>query len=153
MKKPLLYLCGPYSDNPEERVKEAMRWHGQLISEGFIVFCPHLSHFTHQVRPKNYETWMEQDLALLSKFDVLFRFSMNKSEGSDREVFRAIELNIPWFHDFSDLEKWRNAWMGRGGDPTFEELNNTHDTATWHRVMNREIKRRVELERGQQEQS
>jgi len=98
MDKKLVYVSGPYTHpDPIWNTSLAARIGTGLFKAGFIPFVPHLSMFWHSITPMDYEDWLEIDLAMISKFDFVFRF-FGESKGADRECERAQELSIPIFY-------------------------------------------------------
>ncbi len=96
MKRRLrIYIAGPYTKGDTAfNVREAVLVASELWNLGYAPFVPHLTHFWHMLDPHVYEAWIAYDLEWLSVCDVLWRIP-GESNGADREVARARELNIP----------------------------------------------------------
>jgi nucleoside 2-deoxyribosyltransferase len=105
--KPLVYLAGPYSDEPMLRTHQAIVAGDRIAELGFAVIIPHLSHFWHAVRPKTYEFWMDQDLEMLARCDALLRLP-GDSPGADREVAFAVNRGMRVFYSERSLVDWRD---------------------------------------------
>lgn len=90
-----VYIAGPYTHgDPAVNVGAAMDMFHRLADGGHYPHCPHLSHFLHLRRPRDYEEWMTHDFEWLDVCDVLVRLP-GKSPGADREVERANARGIP----------------------------------------------------------
>jgi hypothetical protein len=57
-----------------------------------------------ELTPLPYEVWMERQLKILQKCNILFRMSGN-SPGADREVDLARKIGIPIYYTISQLKK------------------------------------------------
>ena len=77
----------------------------ELINEGFIPFCPLLTHFHHMIHPHDYETWMMLDLEWLSACNYLLRLP-GESSGADYEVEYARSVGIPVFYTIEQLKEY-----------------------------------------------
>jgi nucleoside 2-deoxyribosyltransferase len=135
MEKPLIYLACPYAD-PDPAIRNsrydcANRMAANMMKAGLNVFSP-LSHsvpisqFLELEQHEELDFWMEQDLAILKKCDLLFVICIrgcDKSKGVAIELATAKELNIPCrfieyfpFPNPSDAERINNR------DPYFFEI-------------------------------
>ena len=94
MRKLKIYIAGPYSSAPEENVLKALKVADKLLEAGYIPIVPHLTHWWHEISPKQYDTWIEIGKAQLENCDLLLRLP-GESPGSDKEVAYAIKLGIP----------------------------------------------------------
>lgn len=90
--RPLIYVAGPYSSDPEANVKVALKAGDALLKKGCIPYVPHLTHHWHRESPKSYEQWMEMGEAVLKRCDGLLRLP-GDSPGADREVALAHKLS------------------------------------------------------------
>lgn len=91
----VVFLSGPYSDNPTARTLDAADLQHWLMDKGYIVFCPHTAyHWLDQIRERTYEDWMRQCLAFVQKCDIVVRMP-GVSPGSDRECSAAAKAGIP----------------------------------------------------------
>lgn len=106
MKKPLIYVAGPYTNpDPVMNVQRAIEIAEYVEYMQATPFIPHLSMLWHLVRPNDIETWYARDLEVLDWCHALFRFQ-GPSTGADREVGHALERGIAVFHED------RNGWAG-----------------------------------------
>jgi hypothetical protein len=102
----LIFVAGPYSNGDvAQNVKLAITWADKLMSAGFAVFVPHLSHFQHMVHARPYEDWTANDNAILRRCDAVFRIA-GESHGADAEMALAAKLGIPVFDALVDLLEW-----------------------------------------------
>ncbi len=110
MKKPKVYIAGPYTGENIRNIREALRWADILYHQGFIPFVPHLSAFWDLVHPMCYESWMEYDNAWLLVCDCMFKFGCF-SPGAQKETIVANENDIPVFRMLHQIEEWKlNTW-------------------------------------------
>lgn len=93
-----IYVAGPYTKGDVAlNVRAAILAGDDLISAGFFPFIPHLSHFQHLLRPRQYEDWMKIDLEWLCWCNALLRLP-GESAGADRECIQADALGMPIFY-------------------------------------------------------
>jgi hypothetical protein len=106
MKKPLVYVAGPYTRGDVSRnVQRALQVGDEVYANGGVPIVPHLSHLWDLIDPKPYEHWMELDFDLLESCQALLRFE-GDSPGAEREIDHAQELGIPVFYNMPDLLNW-----------------------------------------------
>lgn len=108
MKRPLVYVAGPYTTpDPCENTHRAVE-----VANGISDVCwplvPHLSHFWHTMTPRPYAFWTSLDLVYLERCDAMLRIP-GESPGADGEVAFALEHGIPVFHDEPALRAWIEA--------------------------------------------
>lgn len=105
MKKPLIYVAGPYTKGDVAmNVRTALEAGERLTARGLAVFIPHLTHFWHFAFPHPYEFWLAQDDQILYRCDAVLRIP-GESSGADKEVATAGGLKIPVFTDEAELLK------------------------------------------------
>ena len=91
----LVYVAGPYSHvDSNENVHRAIQMGHTLMDMGYTPFIPHLSALSHIVRPRPYQEWLNMDLVILKRCDVLVCLP-GKSHGAAQEVEMAQEWGIP----------------------------------------------------------
>lgn len=91
----IVYVAGPYTrGDVAQNVARAIEAAHEVIESGHAPYVPHLSHFLHLHKQRDYETWMRIDLQLLSRCDCMIRL-VGESPGADREQQCAKELRIP----------------------------------------------------------
>lgn len=106
MKRPLVYVAGPYSQgNVSRNVQNALHMGDLVYDIGGVPIVPHLSHLWDLVDPKDYEHWMELDFDLLENCAALFRME-GESPGAEREIAFALDHGIPVFRNLDALEDW-----------------------------------------------
>ena len=102
----LVYLATPYSKYPGGRQKayqEACKKAGELMKQGYAVFCP-IAH-SHSIETdgdfgeiEDGDWWLQQDFAILDWCDALVVYKMpgwEESYGVAKEIERADKLEIP----------------------------------------------------------
>ena len=101
-----IYVAGPYSQGDmDANVNLAIAYGHNILDMGLSPFVPHLAHYMHLIKRRDYEDWMNWDLTWLEKCDALIRIP-GPSPGADREVTRAHELGIPVFGSLTDLKQY-----------------------------------------------
>lgn len=104
--RPLVYVAGPYGDDPAPNTKRAMDVADWMWGTGLIApIVPHLSILWDVVRPRGPEEWYDYDLAILARCDALFRMP-GTSDGANREVDFAMDSGIPVFKAETQLLEW-----------------------------------------------
>lgn len=110
MKKPLVYIAGPYSGgNVSRNVQHALHMGDLVYDIGGVPMVPHLCHLWDLVDPHPYEHWLKLDLDTLEHCNALFRLE-GESPGAEREIDFALEHGIPVFRHFDELEDWLLLW-------------------------------------------
>ena len=90
-----VYVAGPYSrGDVAENVRLAVLVADDLLDAGHAPYVPHLTHFWHLLKPREYEDWLRLDLLWLEQCEAVLRLP-GESPGADREVARARELGLP----------------------------------------------------------
>lgn len=97
----LVYIASPYTlGDIAENVRIQMDAAHRILDMGHSPFAPLLSHFLHIHKPRPYDDWLNMDLVIIPRVDILLRLP-GKSSGATKEVALAHELGIPvafgWF--------------------------------------------------------
>lgn len=105
MNKPkkLIYIASPYTvgdvaANVCVQIEAAHR----ILDLGHCPVAPLLSHFLHIHRQRPYGDWVEMDLALIPRMDLVLRLP-GESKGADGEVELARSLGIPVAYGWKEL--------------------------------------------------
>ena len=99
--QPLVYIAGPYSHpDPLVNTRRMIKIADALFRLHVTPLVPHLTLLWQLVRVRPYQFWLEYDLQLLSRADVVLRVP-GRSEGADAEVAHARQLGIPVLHPAS----------------------------------------------------
>jgi hypothetical protein len=103
----LVYIAGPYSARTqievEQNVATAITAGNKIAEAGFAVFIPHLYQYWEKWYHHDYKFWIEQDLEMLSRCDVVVRLD-GHSLGADKEVKNALIIhNIPVYFGVQEL--------------------------------------------------
>lgn len=108
--KVLAYIAGPIhgSGTVEENVHKAMKTSDELRALGVRTYLPHLNTLGNMITPHSAEHWMDNDLEILSRCDVLLRLP-GDSKGSDEEVAYCKSAGIPVFYSVYALYQWAIA--------------------------------------------
>lgn len=105
LAKPIVYLAGPYSKpDPVWNIHDAVKLADSLL-DICVPMIPHLTGTWHMISPKPYETWLEIDLVLMARCDVVFRFG-GESSGADGEVEEALKARQPVVYSEEELRDW-----------------------------------------------
>lgn len=145
--KPLVYVAGAYSADDLEQVElnvaKALDAGDRLEDSGLVfAVIPHLSHFRHGRKPRDYEHWMAADFALLARCDALLRMP-GPSRGADREVAKATALCLPVFWTEAEALSWAGCpgcvkrWPYDGGGADGFGWHLEPGTTTCHRCTRR----------------
>ncbi len=107
MKKPFVYIAGPYTrPDPVVNVRNAILAGERLYKKGLFPYVPHLSMLWHLVSPhEDIEHWYEFDLNAIDHADALLRLP-GDSTGADREVAYAIKIGVPVFYMEDELVEY-----------------------------------------------
>lgn len=102
--KKIIYISAPYSKGDVvENVRNACLAGNEILRKGHIPFVPHLTHLWHLITPKDYETWLMIDFALIPRMDAMLRLE-GDSYGADREVNLAKSLGIPIYYSLEEIK-------------------------------------------------
>lgn len=117
-----VYICLPYGDHnsPEQRLANTQRamqlWHEladsravssceanrRTYTAAFAPFCPHLSHFLHEYKPRPRHEWLRHCLYWVQHCSCLLAIG-EPTEGMQLEIFHARELGKPVFRTVQEL--------------------------------------------------
>lgn len=101
IQQPLIYLAGPYSHpDPIVNTRKMIKVADALFRLNVTPLVPHCTLFWQLVRPRPYQFWLEYDLQLLARADVVLRVP-GRSAGADAEITHARQLRIPVLHPAS----------------------------------------------------
>ena len=104
LDKKIIYISSPYTiGNQADNVRRQVMVANELLTLGFVPFCPCLSHLWHLITPKPQQEWLDIDLALLSRMDALLRLP-GESEGADNEVAFALQSGLPVYYSLEEIE-------------------------------------------------
>jgi len=102
-RKPLVYICSPYSGDIENNVNNARRYCRFAVESNAVPIAPHLllPQFMDDNNPAERETAMRINMALLRKCDELWVFGGRISDGMKREIKKAkrYKMYIKWFDE------------------------------------------------------
>ena len=102
----VIYIASPYTKgdvaaNVAVQIDAAHR----ILDMGHCPVAPLLSHYLHIYRQRPYEDWMQMDLALIPKMDVVLRLP-GESAGADGEVDKARECDIAVAYGWEELKDY-----------------------------------------------
>ena len=132
MKK-VIYIASPYTvGDMAENVAVQLEAAHKLMDMGHCPVAPLLSHYLSIHRRRPYQEWIDTDLALIPKMDIVLRLP-GFSKGADGEVDLAKELKIPVCFGWEELESYLKApveitingekHLWKGGDKiTYEDI-------------------------------
>lgn len=115
MRKPLVYICGPYRiPDPVTNTAEAMQVGRQVRDDLDCVVCiPHLSLFEHLQKDGSDEYWLRVTMEQMRCCDAVYRYSKRFSSGADAEVAEAAKRGIPVFTSLPKLAAFIQKWKSR----------------------------------------
>lgn len=106
MKKPLVYISGPFTSNPTLNTHNACRMWESLRRQDYCTpICPHWSLVQDMLTPLSHDEWIAYDLELIERCDAVLRLH-GESVGADMEVDAAVHQGIPVFYNTRDLHEW-----------------------------------------------
>ena len=100
-----------------------------LMDTGLVIpYAPLWSHFQHLAHPRDYQDWVDYDLAIIDKMDACVRlnavgfiaggspvnykvYTQIDSSGADGEVARFKEQSKPVFYSVNDVVNWALRWI------------------------------------------
>ena len=108
-----VYVCMPYGDHNDEATRlantqAAMDVWFRLAADGFVPYCPHLSHFLHERQPMPRDFWLSQARAWVEKCDCVLSLG-EPTEGMRGEEELARYLGKPVFKSVEELKKWTSS--------------------------------------------
>ena len=100
----IIYIASPYTlGDVAANVAVQIEAAHKIMDAGHCPVAPLLSHYLHINRQRPYHEWVEMDLALIPRMDVVLRLP-GKSIGADGEVALAEKHGVPVAHG------WENLW-------------------------------------------
>ncbi len=123
----LVYLAGPYSKpDPVKNTHRMIHIADRLLDLGVVPVVPHLTLFWHLLKPRAYQQWLDYDLQLMARCDVVLRVP-GESPGADGEVAEALARGQPVIHArttrVDDCENAVSHWLRINGIPVKSVLN------------------------------
>ena len=99
----IIYITSPYTiGDVAANVAVQMDAAHRILDAGHCPVAPLLSHYLHIHRQRPYRDWVEMDLALIPKMDVVLRLP-GESKGADGEVALAKALGIRVVYGWTEL--------------------------------------------------
>lgn len=106
MKKPIVYICAPYSGTPEriqENIAKVRKYCCMAAAQGFAPFAAHLAicGFLNDNIPEQRQLGIEIDEAFMEKCNELWVFGSRISSGMTAEIewFKRAKKPIRWFSE------------------------------------------------------
>lgn len=116
--KLITYIASPYTQgDPAANTAVQMDAAHRILDMGHVPVAPLLSHFLHIHRQRPYQDWLNMDLALIPRCDILLRLP-GDSPGADKEVACAREHNLRIAMGWGEL-KWLFEDQGYHSEPWF----------------------------------
>ena len=103
--RPLVYICSPFSADPEGGAEKARKYSRFAVDAGAIPFAPHL------LLPQYMDESTERDLAMfmdkvfLDRCEQLWVFGSTVSKGMDAEIRRARRKSMTIRYFTEELEE------------------------------------------------
>ena len=102
----IIYIASPYTLGDVAanvaRQKEAAH---RILDMGHCPIAPLLSHYLHIYRQRPYEEWLNMDLAIIPRVDVLLRLP-GESKGAEQEIAHAENYGVPVVYGWDGLERF-----------------------------------------------
>ena len=109
IRKPVVYVTGPYSADPKTGLRLAIRAGFDIYRAGGCPIVPHLTHFAEKVIPVGYDAWSEIAIGVIEVCDAIYRIP-GESCGSDHEVTHALRYDIPVLFGRKSMREWITEW-------------------------------------------
>lgn len=117
MTRGLLYIAAPYTAHPTHYTRRVLRaaWAIHQYTD-WTPIVPHLTHFWDAICPRPRQSWLDYDLAILSRCDAITR-APEPSEGADAEIAAARDHELLVVIDWLTLpEPVHNAYNPAPGE-------------------------------------
>ncbi len=115
----IIYIASPYTKGDmAANVAVQMNAAHRIMDAGHCPVAPLLSHFLHLHRQRNYQDWIDIDLVLIPRMDIVLRLP-GESLGAKGEVEKARENNIPvafGWGELGNMLNWNYAISELPGD-------------------------------------
>jgi len=112
-KKPIIYICGKYSDSDKKEVtkniNKARKVAIQIWDMGAVAICPHLNtaYFDILCKKAKYNNFLNGYLNIIEMCNGLFLLdNWRESKGSKKEKKHAQKWHIDIFYEMEDLEDY-----------------------------------------------
>ncbi len=100
----IIYIASPYTlGDVAANVAVQIEAAHKIMDAGHCPVAPLLSHYLHIHRQRHYQDWIDIDLALIPKMDIVLRLP-GKSSGADGETALAEKLGMPVAYG------WKALW-------------------------------------------
>ena len=99
----VIYIASPYTKGDvAANVCLQIEAAHTIMDMGHCPVAPLLSHYLHIHRQRHYQDWIDIDLALIPKMDIVLRLGV-ESSGADGEVALANRLGVPVAFGWGEL--------------------------------------------------
>lgn len=114
-RRPIVYVAGKYSApniiEVLQNIREGNKKATEFLKKGFAPFSPFLDYQFSFFQDITVEEYYEYSMAFLERSDCVFVLpNSEESKGTQKEIERANELDIPIFFDEGELEKYKAEW-------------------------------------------
>ncbi len=92
--RPLIYICSPYADAPEENRRKAISYSRFAVDEGMIPIAPHLLLPLYMKESSERGLALFMGLVFLSKCEQVWVFGERISDGMQEEIDKAERKNM-----------------------------------------------------------
>lgn len=92
--RPLVYICSPFSDDPEGNTEKAKYYSRFAVDKETIPFAPHLLLPLYMKEESERGLALFMDMVFLSKCEELWVFGEKISSGMQAEIDKAIRKNM-----------------------------------------------------------
>lgn len=105
--RPVVYVCSPYSGNPDLNANDARRYCRFAVDSGYVPFAPHLlfPQFMNDDVSEERELALFMGIVMLTKCAELWVFGEHISNGMSQEIRKAERRNMIIRHFSSDCEE------------------------------------------------
>lgn len=105
--RPVVYVCSPFSSDPERNVENAKRYCRFAVDSGYVPFDPHLlfPRFMNDSVSEERELALFMGIVMLTKCAELWGFGEHISKGMAREIRKAEARNMLIRHFTTSCEE------------------------------------------------
>jgi hypothetical protein len=101
----IIYIASPYTiGDVAANVHVQIEAAHKIMDAGHCPVAPLLNHYLHIHRQRPPQDWIDTDLAIVAKVDIVLRLG-GESVGADNEVDFAHKHNIPVAHGWDELNR------------------------------------------------
>ena len=105
--RPMVYICSPFSGDPEGNTEKAKRYCRYATQAGYLPFAPHLFFplFLRDELPRERALGLSMAIVMLTKCSELWVFGDDMTGGMAKEIRKAHARNMRIRHFTTDCKE------------------------------------------------